>query len=657
MADDSPPTKGLIAGRFAVDASVSLPDAGGGLPAFMARDRQAADSARVALLVSRGHSPRANALSALSDPIDNLMGPLGHGIAAAPGGKSEAYYIVCPSPPGPPLSASLRPWPERALIDHVLKPIARALDTLHGHGLTHRAIRAGNVFQGAPGQPVTLGAAWSAPPAMHQPCVYEPPYNAMCHPAARGAGVVGDDVYALGVLLLVLAAGRVPFAGQDDSAVIRAKLEVGSFNALVRDVPISGFMADLLRGMLAQEAEHRPPPSLLLDPSAARARRVAARPPRRSQRPLMIGESMALEARTLAFALLRDEKRAIQALRGDVVTTWLRRGLGDAALASSIEERVRDRLAEVRPTPRSDSLLVMRCISTLNPRMPMCWRGVALWPDGLEGLLADSVAQDSDLKAIATELLLNDITELWSSIQTGYDAYLPAPSREAAMARQYLQNGGQGALLRLFYMQNPLLPCRAPSMAAIWCLGVADAVRAIERSAASATGNLVDAGLAAFVAARSDQQTEVQINTLLGRKDPELFRLGEIGLLRDLQNRYCNEALPNLAKWAAARLRPELEKWRNRRRRAAMAAQVAKLAQAGFLAPILQLVTDSLGLNRDAEEAERAAATLVAIDAELASIDGDTAVRYAIARRTGHAMTGAIGLTVLIVVVILAVAP
>ena len=163
----------LIAGRFAVDASQVLLDAGGGLPAYLARDRMAADGRCVALAVSRDASPRARPLRVLNELVDNLMVPLGHGVAPLPAGKGVGYFVICTPPPGPPVSAALNPWSEKVLIDLVLRPAARVLEHLHGLNLTHRAIRPNNVFQSAPNQPVTLGAAWAAPPAMHQPTVFE----------------------------------------------------------------------------------------------------------------------------------------------------------------------------------------------------------------------------------------------------------------------------------------------------------------------------------------------------------------------------------------------------------------------------------------------------------------------------------------------------
>ncbi len=650
MADD--PTPPLIAGRFAVESTKALADAGGGLPACLAHDRLAANANRVALMVSRNASPRLDALEALIDPIDNLMAPLGHGVASGPGGKGEAYYVICTAPPGPPLSASLRAWPEKALLDQVLRPMARVLDTLHGLGLTHRSIRLDNVFHAAAGQPVTLGAAWAAPPAMHQPAVFESPYQAMCHPAGRGRGSIADDVYALGVLLLVLSGGKAPFARQDDPTIIRAKLEFGSLMALSRDVPLSGFMADLLRGMLADDPEHRPTPSLLLDPTAARARRVAARPPRRSQRPLVLNDIPVFDAPTLGYALLADEKKSVQALRSDIVATWLRRGLGDAAMASTIEELVRDRVAETRPGPRSDTLLLMRAINALKSRKPCCWLGGAVWRDSLDAIYTEGFATGMDLRAITTEIMVNSIVDTWMSLKTGGWGEAPPPmSREVVQQRRYLQNGGSGAALRLYYTLNPLLPCRLDAMRNNWIISIPDLLRFLEKSADSTAGNMVSPHLAAFIAARSDDQSEVQVNALLSRNDADGYRLGEIKLLRDLQAKHHAHAMPGLGKWVAARLRPELEQWRNRPKREAITAKLETLAQAGFLPQMLDLVLDPRGRRSDEAYARNAVANLSIIDQQIVAIDSNDTLRFANAEQFGLAITGAVGLTALILVV------
>ncbi len=625
------------------------------LSSALARDRMFADDKRIALAVSREASPRADALRALTEPIDNLMVPLGHGVVPMAGGKSEGYFVICAPPPGPPVSASLNAWPEKSVIDLVLRPIAQVLEVLQGRGLTHRAIRLNNVFQSGPGQQVTLGAAWAAPPGLHQPVVFECPYSAMCHPAGRGAGTIADDVYALGVLVLTLLAGRIPMANMDDATIIRWKLDLGSFPALTRDSQVSGALADLLRAMLAEDPEHRPSPAQLLDPAALRGRRVAARPVRRSQNPLMLNGIAVFDARLLAFALLSEQKKAIEFLRNGLITQWLRRGLGDAAMAAQIEDLVRGRMTESRPGVRSDPLLLMQTISAINPRMPLCWRGIALFPDALPSVLAAGAGGRSDMLTAAEELLVNEIVGLWS----------PADQRQARpdgpdIAGHRLPNGGQAAVLRLFYGLNPLLPCRVPAMAGRWIADIANLMRFLERAAGEkAAGNggagsgdardsLVDPHIAAFIAAHADRKLEMQVHMLLASKDRASYHSGELVLLKELQTRYHPAPLPSLAKWMAMRLRPDLERWHNKPRRLAMQARLDVLAQAGVMSRLLDLTEDAAGQALDSAGAIRAAGEMAAIDAEVAAIDNNDKLRFADAERFGQAIAGGIGLSAFI---------
>jgi eukaryotic-like serine/threonine-protein kinase len=625
MAEDSPLalSNALIAGRFAVDVSQVLPDAGAGIPAYLARDRMASDGRCVALAVSRDASPCARALRVLIEPIDNLMTPLGHGVAPLTGGKGEGYFIVCTPPLGPAVSTSLSSWPDKALMDLVLRPIARVLEVLDSLKLTHRSIRLNNVFQSAAGQPVMLGAAWAAPPAMHQPAIFESPYTAMCHPAARGAGTIADDVYALGVLLLTLSTGIVPMANMDDATVIRWKIELGSFAALTRERPVSGLFADLLHSMLADDPDHRPLPAQLLDPASLPGRRAAARPPRRSQQPLMLNDIAVFDAR--------------------LVTQWLRRGLGDASLATQVEDLVRGRSSDTRSGPLSDPLLVMHTISTINARMPLCWRGIALWPDGLAGLLAQGIAGQPDLLTAAEELLVNDAATVW--VRAGARPDRPEPPDISAITTQA---GGSNGMVRLFYELNPLLPCRAPGMGAAWVAGMPALMRSLEQAAGSAGGALLGQHLFAFIAARADRKSEMQVDKLAGAKTDDSFRLGELALLRDLQLRYHPEPMAALAKWAASRLRQDLEVWHNKPRRLAMQARLESLVQAGLLARLLELTGDQAARALDIAGATRAANELKAIDAEVAAINTEDGRRFGDAERFGHAITGGIGLSALI---------
>jgi eukaryotic-like serine/threonine-protein kinase len=644
----------LIADRYAVLLAQPLAEAGGGLPAYAAKDRQTGDTALIAIAVQRDLPPRTRALQLLGSPIDGVLTPLAHG--AAPGPRGEAgYFVICPPPPGPPVAGRLRVWPEAALIAQVLRPLALTLQKLAARGVTHRAIRPDNVFEAQHGQPLVLGAAWAEPPAMHQPPLFEPPYSAMCHPAGRGDGSIADDVYALGVLLLTLALGRLPLADLDDTAILRRKLEEGSHGALVGDARLPPIIGDLLRGMLAEDPEHRPTPTLLLDPGLARSRRVAARPPRRAQRALTVGGIDAWDSRTLAYALTAEQEHATGMLRGGATVPWLRRGLGDATLATKIEEVIRHRLSESSAEEgRSDAMMVMRTIAVIDPLAPLCWNGVALWPDGLGSLLA-TASGDPLLASSLDDLVAMEAVANWGMLRPERCDFATL-RLEARQNRAWLgTRGGAGGLPRLTYVLNPLLPCASPLVADRWVVRLADLPAVLEAAVAANPKTVpMDAHLAAFIAARGDSRVENDANNLSATAQNP-FGLPELRLLAQLQVRYHPRPLPALAAWIAGAAAPMVALWYNRPRRQELADRVRGLAQAGMLLPILALLEDPAGRNNDANGAKLAAAELNRIEAELRDITAAATERSSIADRIGQEIAAGVGLAALATMLVLAV--
>jgi len=647
------PPETLIAGRFTVSLGQPMPESGGGLPCFAAKDSRSGDTPLIAIQVRRDSPARAHSLQMLGQPIDGLLTPLAHG--PAPGPRGEAgYFVICPAPPGPPITGRLRPWPEAALISLALRPIALVLEKLAGHNVTHRAIRRNNVFEGRRGQPLVLGAAWAAPPALHQPALFEPPYSAMCHPAGRGDGRIADDVYALGVLLLTLALGRVPLADLDDAAILRRKLELGSHAALVSEERLPALISDLLRGMLAEDPEHRPTPTLLLDSAVARSRRVAARPPPRAQRALPVGETAVWDARTLAYALGTDAEQGIGALRSGTAVQWLRRSLGDVQLATRVDELVRQRLADTPgEEPRADAIMLMRAVTAIDPLAPLCWHGTALWPDGLGPLLAAS--GDSALAGKLHDMVAVEAPANWGSLRPER-CDVPMLRLEARQNRAYLGTPGPaGGRSRLTYMLNPLLPCASPLVADRWVMRLADVPAAIEAAiTANPKAVPLDAQLAAFIGARGDSRIETETNALTGNAQ-DVVNLPELRLLAELQVRYHPRPLPALAAWIAGAAAPMLALWMNRPRRRELTERLKALAAAGQLLPMLALLEDPPGRSADAAAARVAADELNRIDAELAAIAAGADERRAVATRLGQEIAAGAGLLALTAMLALAV--
>jgi len=659
-AQPAPPPESPIAGRFVVDTAYPLPGAGGGQPAFAATDRRTGQAGYMAIQVAPGAPPRPQPLAALADFADpRLLVPLAYGTAPGPAGR-PAWYVVCPAPPGPPLwppgADSIRPWSDADLIARLLRPAASVLEALERARLTHRAIRPQNLFADpAQGGQAVLGAAWAAPAASTQPAVFEPPYMAMCAPSARGAGRIGDDVYALGVTMLALAVGRLPLAGLDDETVVRRKLELGCFQALVGDARLSPPIADLVGGMLAADPEHRPPPALLADPAAARARRVAARPPRRAPRPLEVGEMSVFDARSLAHAIARQPEAGARVVRNGVADHWLRRVLGDTTVAARIEDVQRARNAEGHASDAiADARLVLQSVAMLDPLAPLCWRGVALWPDAIGTALVAEPA-DATLRARIEEIVAQEIVGTWAAARP--EQCDPTVLRlEARQQRAWLRlRGWAGGLARLDYALNPLLPCRAALFADRPAARLPDVLPALEAVAARAdlrAAPPIDRELAAFIAARMEGRLDAEIAALGDAAEPYEAAVRQVAVLAELQSRQKAPKLPALAAWLAAIVTPTLPRWHNRDTQAARDAALAAAVPAGDLAALLGTIDDPAA--RDADERGHAEArdAVRRLDARIARLIAATATRAETALRLGQETAAVAGLTALVAAIV-----
>jgi hypothetical protein len=541
----------------------------------------------------------------------------------------------------------MEPWGEAELLECLLRPAAAVLAELQARQLTHRAIRPANLFRAGPGHKVVLGCAWAMAPAAMQPAVFEPPYSAMCHPAGRGEGSIADDVYALGVTLLSLALGRVPHAEISATDLIRRKLELGSFQALTNGQRLSPMIADLVRGMLAEDPEHRPAPALLADPQAARSRRVAARPPRRAQRPLEVGSAQVWDARSLAYAIATDSGEGARLLRSGAIDHWLRRGLGDASIAARVDEAVRPRSYDIEPERGSaDAHLVMRAVAMLDPLAPICWGGLSLWPDGLPWLLAAEDTQDGAAAGLLHQLVASEAMATWGSLRPGRsDAQLlrMEARRQAAFLRQ---PGWTGGLAVLRYALNPLLPCRSPMLREHRVVGLEDLLPALE-AAATRAGDTdqhpLDRELVSFIAARADHRVIGQLATLGERLSPMLAAIAQLRVLALLQARLQTGPVPALAARLGALGMPALLSWRNRARREQRRAALAGATSSGDLPALLALLDDPAARGVDAQEAAAAEAELRRLDAELARLAADNDRRAEVARLIGQEAVRAVG--------------
>lgn len=647
---------GTIAAYYQLDSARPAPMMLGGLRAYAALDRREPSRHLVAVQTRPELPPRARVMTRLgASPVAHAMIPLEQGPGRDPAGQ-EAWFILCVAPPGPALSAappgaaaSCAPWSEADAMRCLLQPAAAALHALSDRGVTHRAIRPDNLFRAGPGEPVTLGPFWAAPPASLQPASFEAPYSAMCLPAGRGEGTAADDVYALGAVLLWCLLGGPP-AWADPSGLLRQKLVLGSLPALADGVTLSGGLIELLRLMLAEDPDHRPSPSLLMAPDQVRSRRLATRPVAHAQRPLEVGGMRCLTARELAHALAMQPEQGIAMIRSGAVDRWLRRILGDGGLAVLIEEMVESATEAETDEQRQQAGILLRVAWALDPLTPLIWRGIALFPDGLgAALVAAQAAGQAVICAGLEELVLFDIITFWGALQNKRKD-LEALRQETRDWRGWLTaRGAMGGARRLAYSLNPLMVCGSPLLAGRAVARLQDLLPALEQAAGRADRKRppVDGHIAAFTAARADTTLIADIGYLEGFASPA-EKLAVLRLFARLQARLHPAPLPALAGWLLECGVVELDQWLNLGTRKALEKGLAEAAAAGQVTNMLKLAQDQSARAADQEGAAQAAARALAITQELAMLMAGAARRRTDAEHLAFEIAAGAGILALL---------
>jgi eukaryotic-like serine/threonine-protein kinase len=117
--------------------------------------------------------------------------------------------------------------PEVAL--HIVRQVADALSTAHRAGIVHRDLKPSNILLHRDGRPLVTDLGIAAIPTAatrltHTGTVMGTPHY-MSPEQARGEKVDGrSDIYALGVILYEMLAGRVPFSGDSPLLVLHQQI-------------------------------------------------------------------------------------------------------------------------------------------------------------------------------------------------------------------------------------------------------------------------------------------------------------------------------------------------------------------------------------------------------------------------------------------------
>ncbi|SMF60294.1 hypothetical protein SAMN06265365_12189 [Tistlia consotensis] len=620
-----------VEGRFEVEPGFPLPALDQPhAHAFAAAARDQAGGRPVyALVCDPLLAPRRSLMSQL--PTMGrlpLAVPLAYETVFWPPDNARRGVLILTKPEGDRVQAnpqaSFAPFDEDALIRKVVQPLMPALIELGARGISHRAIRADNLFfrDGARNE-CMLGECVSAPAALDQPSVYEPIESALALPAGRGLGSTSDDLYAFGVTLAILLRGGNPVADMTDEQIVHAKLNRGTYATLIGKQRLPLAITEALRGLLCDEPIERWGLNDL--EMWANGRHLSPKQPMaltRASRPFEFNEKDYWNCRSLSAAFGYHWDEACRTLAGEELITWVHRSVGDEKRAERLALLMRGSQGGTSSEPRSDRQLA-RVLMALDARAPLRFRQLSARIDSLGDVLAVHYA-DQSIRQIFAETIGNRLVNFWFEAQPGMRP------EYAVLKKGYEQLGfflmrqriGYG-LERCLYEENEFWPCLSPLLSDAYVTRIEELLPALERLTANGLPERepVDRHVAAFAVARM-RGTPERILTALGRDDDEVVRrLGVVYLLAEVQRLVGPARLPGLAAWLGQSMAPVIESYNSREIRQTLALELQAAVDGGDLYH-LALAMDDGKLRQDDERGFAAAqAEYTAIGRELAWIE------------------------------------
>ncbi len=486
------------------------------------------------------------------------------------------------------LASPIQPMSETQALRSVLAPAITALSYLSVIGVVHRAIRPTNLFYSDNArQSILLGECVSAPPAYFQPALFETIEASMAHPAGRGNGVRGNDIYSLGVTLLYLLLGRNPAPHLSDKELLAAKLAQGSFTTLVARAPIPTAMREPLRGMLQDDPVQRwDLADLQAWVSERRLKPVQIVHNDHAMRPLGFEGQNYYTCRSLASALAQNWRSASMGDRKIELGSWIERSLGDNRRREAVERAFDNRFAAAGISGESSAraMLNARIALALDPDGPLRYKTLAAMTDGIGPYFAAHFSDTNALQEFG-ELVRGGLPVFWLDLRPSSDREANNLVMQFRKLNGFLRDPRPGfGVERCLYDLNPGQHCLSPLVERECVVAIEDLLPALEKIAKGMNEGLpFDRHLAAFVAARAQGDLSQALAMIGNRAQPMESAMGLLSLFAALQWRHGPESLPELTRWIMASAEPLLGNYHHRSARKRAEAELPRVLQQGSI--------------------------------------------------------------------------
>ena len=335
---------------------------------------------------------------------------------------------------------------------------------------------------------------------------------------------------------------------------------------------------------------------------------------------------------------------------------WLRRSLGDEDRADDVADAIPSAKESGKSANFEDQLVARACIA-LDPSAPIRYRGIAVMPGGIAGMMAHAVATGGNA-GILGDIISSQLISFWIEMHKHAKAELLPLLQQFERLTAIIEKTSYGSgIERAVYELNPTLPCLSPILRSQFVTTPRAMLPALERVASSSNRarEPMDRHIAAFLVVR-DRRSEMLLEAINSPETSPRHGLSMLSLYSDMQNRHGPENLPHFAQWLLPLLEPCIRRYFGKSSRESIQKQIKEVAAHGDLRALARLVDNPERLQRDEQEFVAARLLYLNILKEINILEGRIANRNKVVQTIGKPLAATISSLLALLAVMFAVA-